>query len=476
MSSHGGWGPPRPPAGGWPQYGPPPVQPHLQPPPPRPQLQRRRGPSRGPILLLGGALVALVVAIVVVASVLTAGGGDDSKLSQSWTVPKPDQQGDATTVVAYPTVDGKTFVRVSLYAVIGYDMATGKTRWSIRMPAHTAVCASTHGAPGGVAAVVFGKGGCTNVIAVEVSTGKRLWSVAPPVLDSSDPPHSAALAAVGGKLYVTNTERMIAYDAKAGPNGTGSAKPVQTKPGGSQCGFSGVSASAARLVTIEVCADEHRSLVGLDPKTLRAAFRTPLQVDDDEDVNVVSVHPLVLHATNALDNGELRIFDDTGRQTKVFSSRQTEGTLALAGSAAGGYHDDNVAFPVRVVGSTLVALVDDDDYGVERKAAGVDLRTGSWAWTKSLDTKNDVKMANGDNPRKVAVFTEGGYGGGMRKEPPRVLYLDPAVGDVTKGHSLDVGDDYESFLSASVFAVRDQLIVLRVLTSFDGPIITAYGK
>jgi hypothetical protein len=439
---------------------------------PRPPRRSRHGLAFG----LGTLLVAVVVAIVVIASILTTG---EDRLSEIWSVPKPDKVGDATTVMAYPTTDGKTFVRVDLYGAVGYDLATGRTKWRVQVPARSAVCASTHGALGGVGAFVYGgKGGCTTVVAFDTRTGARLWSSAPVVQDSSDPPNSAALAAAGGRIYVSNTERIVGYDARTGEKGTGPAAPVTAKPSAAGCGFDGVAATARRLVTIEACGESHRSLVGMDPRTLRTAFRTPLRLEHDQEVHVVNVAPLVLHATNALDNGELRFFDDAGRQTRVFSSRQRRGTLVLESASGGGYHDDNVSFPVRVVGDTLVADVDaGDDFESEHKVAGIDVRAGRWAWTSPLDTTNDVHVATGDDPRKVTLFAEGGYSSGVlgRKERPHLLDVDPASGEVTKGDSLDVGDDTD-FYSASIFAVGSEVLIVRVTTAYDAPIVTAYGR
>lgn len=425
------------------------------------------------MLGLGAGLVAVVVAIVVIAAILTSSGG---RLHEIWSVQKPDRMGEATTVMAYPTTDAKTFVRVSLYGAVGYDLASGRVSWRVAVPKGVAVCASTHGAPGEIGALVYGgKKGCSTVVAFDVRTGRRLWTAAPAVRDSTVA-HSAALAVAGDRVYVSNTQRIVGYDARTGPRGTGAAAPVEVRPSGADCLFSGVAATTRRLVTIEACDDTRRTLVGLDPRTLHAAFRTPLRLERGQQVHVVNVSPLVLHATNALDNGELRLFDDAGRQTKVFSSRQHRGTLALKSASGGGYHDDNVGFPVRVVGDTLVARLD-DELEDERRVAGVDVRRGRWAWTSSLDTTNDVDLATGGDPRKVTVFAEGGYASHLfsGRERPHVLEVDPATGEVTKGDELDVGDETPNFFTASVFVVGREVVVMQVVTSYDAPIVTAYG-
>lgn len=417
--------------------------------------------------------MAVVVAVVVIATVLTSG---EDRLSEIWSVPKPDRMGDATTVMAYPTTDGRTFVRVSLYGAVGYDLATGRTRWRVQVPDGTAVCASTHGGPGGIGAFVYGgRKGCTTVLAFDTGTGARLWSSNPRVRDSSDPPDSAALAGAGGRVYVTNTERITGYDARAGQKGAGPAAPVTAEPSAAGCRFHGVAATVRRLVTVEACGETHRYLVGMDPATLHTAFRTPLRLEHGQEVHVASVAPLVLHATNALTNGELLFFDGAGRQTRTFSSRHRQGTLAIRTASGGGFHDDNVSVPIRIVGDTLVARLD-EDFEDDHEVAGIDVRTGRWAWTSSLDTTNDVDVVTGGDPRKVTLVAEGGYQTGLfsTKERPHLLEVDPAGGKVSKGDSLDA-DDTDLF-SASVLAVGSEVIVVRGMTAYDAPIITAYGR
>lgn len=416
--------------------------------------------------------MAVVVAVVVIATVLTSG---EDRLSEIWSVPKPDRMGDATTVMAYPTTDGRTFVRVSLYGAVGYDLATGRTRWRVQVPEGTAVCASTHGALGGVGAFVYGgRSGCTTVVAFDTGTGARLWSSRPGVHDSSAPPNSAALALAGDRVYVSNTERIVGYDARAGAQSSGAAAPVAAEPSAG-CRFDGVAATARRLVTVEVCGETHRYLVGMDPATLHSAFRTPLRLERGQEVHVASVAPLVLHATNALTNGELLFFDGAGRQTRTFSSRHRQGTLAIRTASGGGFHDDNVSVPIRIVGDTLVARLD-EDFEDEHEVAGIDVRTGRWAWTSSLGTTNDVDVVTGGDPRKVTLLAEGGYKSGFfsTKERPHLLEVDPAGGKVSKGDSLDADDT--DFFSASVLAVGSEVIVVRGTTAYDAPIVTAYGR
>lgn len=152
--------------------------------------------------------------------------------------------------MAYPTADGKTFVRVSPYGAVGYDLATGRTRWRLVLPKGTTVCASTRGAPGYVGAFVYGEGRtCTKVLAFDVPTGRRLWSGGLGAGDRT--PYSAGLAVAGGRVYVASAGRLAGYDARVGPHGTGAAAPVTARPP-TDCVLDGV------VATIETCPDARR--------------------------------------------------------------------------------------------------------------------------------------------------------------------------------------------------------------------------
>jgi hypothetical protein len=470
MSSYrGGWVQPGPPAGNWLRYGPRPVM------PPGPRRSRR-----GLVFGLGASMVALVVAIVVIAADLIAANSDQSKLHQAWAVSTPDERDDAITDVAYPTVDRRTFVRVSRNAVVGYAIATGRTRWTVRMPQYNKVCAATHGAPDGVVAILSGvDGDCTTVVAVDVRSGRRLWSAVPHRDTLRHPPSSGALFAAAGRIYVTDTERMVSYDAKAGPAGTGAAKPVETHPRSTYCRFDGVSATADLLVTIQVCADDSQTLVGLDPRTMRPRLHTLLHTGLDT-VDIVSVRPLVLHVLTGLhSDGELLLFDETGKQARVISSNQPKGELGLElyHTSSIEFDDDNADSPVTIVGTTLVAQVYPKNDDGERKLAGIDLRTGSWKWTAPLDTKHRIRMAVSDDPHKVAVLAQGSPMHTPFKsfERPHLLHIDPANGEVTKGHSLDVDDDPPELDSASTFEVGDRVIVVRS-EAFLAPIVAGFDR
>jgi hypothetical protein len=445
-------------------------------PPPMPR-RSNRGLVIG--LGLGGGMVVLVAAIGVLTLLLvggTGGGGHSRGLAKSWTVPTPHLEDADKTIAAFPTVDRKTFVRVSLRGVTGYDMATGKARWTEGAPTGTTVCASTHSASDGVAAMLVGSdAACTTVVAFSIATGRTQWIATPHVIDRSDPPDSGALTVLGGRIYVTNFERLVSYDAKAGPDGKGVAKPVEeVDPGG--CGFHGITAGTHRLASILEC-DDRTYAIGLNPKTLRRTFRTRLHLEPDQIVSVVNVDPLVLHASNALDNGELRFFDDSERQTNVFSSRQPQGTLSIDESPLDGENDDNVDyFSVRVIGTTLVALVVPPDDDGEGKVAGIDVRTGRWMWTKPLGTTDNVQMTIGQDPKKVTVFAEGGPGlHPTHEKSPRLIDFDPAGRTVTNGSMLDIGDDIPSFYFAAVFAVDKRVLVVQSDADGLDPIITAYG-
>jgi hypothetical protein len=432
----------------------------------------------------GGLAIILVIALVVVFAISGSGGngGGGSTIAQKWSVPVPDSKTAASTLTAFVTRDKKTLVRISAAGITGYDLATGKRKFDVTVPANAQVCAGTRSAPDGVAALVFGANlDCRTVTAVDVSTGKQLWSTKVKSRKGRAPLTNAGVEAAGGKVYVATFGRLVGYDAKAGPSGTGSAAPQQIAPKNDLCTVQGLAATDRLVVSTLDCGGGSVTLSGLSPSKLTTeVFSTKLSVEGSSRVSIVSVSPLVVHVGDAPDNGELRVFDDKGVQTKVISSRQRQGTLDFAPSLiSGGIHDMDRDFPFRIVGTTLVAPVDkDDNPSAQDQVAGINLQTGQWAWSKKLGSTEAFTLgASADDPNKVLALDQGGFASGKTVLPQASL-IDPAKrGATTRGDKLDAGNTSLYLDFAAVMTVNKEVIVLNTRTTGPGrPLIRAYGK
>lgn len=472
-----GWQQPGQPQWGQPGYGQPPSGP-----------KSNKGLIIG--LSAGGGALVLIVVIVLIAVFATRGGGDNggggggggggAGVAQKWSVPVPDSDNDASTLTAFITSDKTTLVRISQGGITGYDLNSGKQKFSIAVPDGAEVCAGTRSAPDGVAALVFGTDNhCSTVAAVDVSAGKQLWSTNFPVNDTKFPPLDAAVTAAAGKIYVVTGERLIQYDAKSA---TGHVKYRAIKPKNDYCDVDGLAATDKVVVTTLRCGNTV-SLTGLSPSKLtHELYGTKLDVESSSRVTIVSASPLILHVTNALDNGELRLFDDKGTQTKVISSRQPQGTLVFSPTLSSGFNDMNRDFPFQIVGTTLVAAVDKGDKtDAPDQVAGINLQTGQWAWSKNIGSTNDFTLGvSADDPTKVFALDQGGYTSDYSKKlSPQSYLIDPAKqGAVTKGNSLSVGDQslYLSYSTMVMNANKEVILLSTNSTGGDRPLITAYGS
>lgn len=477
-----------PPGGqGWPgMWGRPDVAWQYQtPPPPPPPKRTHKGLFIG-LGVGGGLVIILVIALVVVLVTNGRNGANDSgggsAITQKWSVPVPDSKTDASTLTAFVTRDKKTLVRISAAGITGYDLATGKRKFDVAVPADAQVCAGTRSAPDGVAALVFGANlDCRTVTAVDVSTGKQLWTAKVKSRGGGSSLTNAGVEAAGGKIYVATFGRLVGYDAKAGPSGTGSAAPQQIAPRNDLCTIQGLAATGKLVVATLDCGGGSVKLSGLSPSRLTTeVFSTKLSVAGSSRVTIVSVSPLVVHVGDAPDDGELRVFDDKGVQTEVIPSRQQKGTLHFAPSLiTGGIHDMNHDFPFRIVGTTLVATVDkDDNPSAPDQVAGIDLHTGQWAWSKRLGSTEDFTLGTSvDDPGKVLALDQGGFASGKTVQP-RTYLIDPARhGAMTKGDRVNAGDTSLYLDFAAVMTVNGEVLVLNTRTTGPGkPLIRAYGK
>lgn len=479
--------------------GPPPQQPWQAgppgggygPPPGPPPSKSNKGLLIG--LLAGdGGLFVIILIVVVVLVVRSAGGGGGgggegtdgggtaTQRKVSWTIPEPTSEKEADTVSMFVANDKKTLVRISGVGIAGYNMTDGKSQWSISAPGGAEVCSGTKEAPDGVAAIVYGTSGyCTTVAAVDVATGKQLWTANVKVNDSDFPPRYGSVAAGQGKIWVSTSERIIKYDAKTAPSSSGTGKPVSAAPkADSYCRVGAVlPTEKGALTTMRCSSSDSNYFMMLKPDTLEAAWQTKLDVEDSYELGIISTSPPALQVGNASDNGELRTFDDSGKQTQVIQSQGEGGSLKLRGYNGPGIKDLRTDYPVKVVGNTLVAL-SEDGTGSDKKqgAVGVDLTTGQRSWNKEISSKASLGLSwvSGDDPKKVVALDSGSY-----DTKPQILTIDPEKqGTVAKGDKIDTGDKYGSLYAGyGTLAVSSgkYLVLLKSNPSDGEALITAYG-
>lgn len=480
------WGPPpgqpgqpgQPPGGGWggqPQWGGPPGGPPYQGGPPKKS-------NKGLIIALvaggGGVVVIVVVALILVFTLGGGGGGTggggggggsaSGKRTASWNVPEPDSKDEATLLRSY--VVDNMLVRASGDGLTAYDIKNGKVKWNLAVPDGSTICAAAPDAPNKIAAIVFGSDDhCTTIAAVNIDTGKQAWSSTPKTNSDIDP-SEAGVAAGGGKIYVSNEAQVFAFSAESGK------QAWAIHPKNEYCHTGDIAASdKGVLLTLECSLDDKYSVIKLNPKSGDEIWTSQIQSDEDfPQPLIMNVSPPVIHIDNASDNGELRILNDQGKQTHVVSSRGEGGDLALRPSVGGSYDDLHRGFPVQIVGTTLVALVDKgSDTEAKSKAVGVDLTTGKRSWVKNLQSSNDFILVDGsDGANKVQVIDTGDY-----DTNPQLNSLDlKKRGAVTEGDTFVTPDSvsYLSSYGSQFISASGTLLQMKNSESGDEPIVIAY--
>ncbi|WP_225822340.1 PQQ-binding-like beta-propeller repeat protein [Streptomyces naphthomycinicus] len=327
-------------------YGVPPQNPYAQPTQPVPGIQPGYGyPGQGqpPTVAMqpqpgsGGGrnnTVLLIVAAAVVAIALIVGGGvwyakssgddgkkDDTASSSGGTggdkggsggysggdgkekvpsdpaskvlfqVPLPKTDDTVDTTGSWLT--DKVYAKSGIAEIVGYDPADGHQLWTLKLPGP--ICAaSSHVGEGGRTAIAFqpkkpAKGsfaGCTQVAAIDLATGKKLWTQS---VKSGDYPVNLDNVTVSqSTVAIGSSDGGAAFDI-------GSGKALwQPKPGDT-CHDEGYG-GGSRLVAVRTCGtydDQQLHIQTIDPKSGKviSEYKMP---DGLDGAAIVSTDPLVV--------------------------------------------------------------------------------------------------------------------------------------------------------------------------------------
>ncbi|WP_336321369.1 PQQ-binding-like beta-propeller repeat protein [Streptomyces lavendofoliae] len=205
---------------------------------------------------------------------------------------------DITNVTGSWTTD-KAYVKTGIESVVGYDIAKGTPLWTTALPGQ--VCAASRHVKDNRTAIVFEAAKrvppknfqpCTEVGAIDLTTGKLLWrkSVASP--DSGDEKASFDEVTVGaGTVAAGGLDGGAAWDLATGKE---LWKPQIDAEDCEDRGYGGGEA----LVAARLCGsldNGYLLIQNLDPKTGAplSSYKMPAGV---EDAGIVSTKPLVVAA------------------------------------------------------------------------------------------------------------------------------------------------------------------------------------
>jgi outer membrane protein assembly factor BamB len=326
------------------------------------------------------ALLAVGAAGGVLAGQSLFAGWHGTDLSVAWTAPY-DTSAQLSTVSAWAS--GDSLIRVRVDRAVSYDATTGRQRWALPMPGIDVACGvSGTSSSSAVGLISYGQdsASCDHVLAVNLATGRRLWSdpVQNPYTGNSP---TGALAVAGGSAIVLTDDGIAGVSARSGVQRWTLAPP-------SGCSFQDLAAAGGNVVALAGCAGSYY-VVRIDPAAGKAAWRYHVtEPADSYQFQILSVSPVVINDDLSGPRGTstVRVFAANGVMTSAFSVSGISlagGTVALntASTRSGGF-----AAPV-VVADGMVAGVTDTNGGRDA-IVGYRLSDGKQAWL--VDTPDEV--------------------------------------------------------------------------------------
>ncbi|MFG3053715.1 PQQ-binding-like beta-propeller repeat protein [Kitasatospora sp. NPDC048239] len=326
------------------------------------------------------------------------GGGKAGAYNLAWSAAKPANASSGAQILGIWGAE-KTVVRADTTGIRGLGSADGKELWSVAPPAGAKeFCTVSYGVNSKhIAAVSFNTGDsdCSTVGAVDISTGKLLWSTKVSTERISSPTLSITdkVIAVGGSNAV-------------GAVSVADGSPVwQFQPRDKDCSIYG-KVAGNQIAVSDRCygsnANPKSQLQIVDAETGKASgAATPLDGTIERVDKVVSDQPLVLLMTGNSSGDYLLPFDKSNKPMAKMSVKEPGAdSLRLSGQAD--------AFTQNVVsGTTLYVQVNPSKPAVN----AYDLTTGKRLWSSTGGTNEGIRLVSGtDKDGRVRALLDMGYG------------------------------------------------------------------
>jgi outer membrane protein assembly factor BamB len=303
-------------------------------------------------------------------------------LAVAWVAPD-DSSSQLTTVGAWAS--GGSLIRVRVDQAVSYDAATGASQWTLPIPGTDVACSvSGSSSSSTIALIAYGQDSttCDHVMAVDLATGRQIWS--DPVQD----PYSGN-AATGALAVAAGTAIALTDDGIAGVSAaTGAQRWTVASPSG--CSYQQLAAAAGSVVALAAC-DGSYDVVSIDPAAGHTAWQYHVaEPSNSYQFQILSASPVVVNddLTGPRGTSTVRVFGPGGAETSAFSVSGIPlggGTVALNTASTGGF-----GVPVAVIGGMLVGATNSSSSGTDA-LVGYRLSDGTRQWL--VDTPDEVNDA-----------------------------------------------------------------------------------
>ncbi|MFC8012092.1 MULTISPECIES: outer membrane protein assembly factor BamB family protein [Streptomyces] len=434
-----------------------------------------------------GCLAVVIVAVLALVGGLVSGvlmivghmpGDSMDTVWETPTDPAAAEHGNGSWVV------GDVLVRSRFDAVTGYGVRTGKQHWEYVPPGRSEIC-STSDPDDSVLLLVHGENvtdaqgeGCADVTALDLKTGKELWSGSrkASAKATAGGPVSGAVAAGGGLAVVLDT--WTDGEGEVVADGRRAIRAVDLRTGGRRwtatvpeaCRPSDVGAAKHRVVAVLHCGKEDRTELTaavLDPATGALLHNEPLDArrpvaPSQGQTALVSVDPLVV---------SVRPPYDVGSGTGTFFAFGADGRRAsrIENSGEHGKIVADKPSKVAVDGERLYAVSEVGKSSTSSRAVAVDLATGRLVWQADSGRGDAVALAVHDGKVTVLQQDRGSF-------TERLYVLDGATGEELDDRTFSVNVDQEDGWLGGFFDRDGLLIVSRYDTEGPGRPFVVYER
>ncbi|KOX48051.1 hypothetical protein ADL08_11335 [Streptomyces sp. NRRL F-6492] len=452
----------------------------------------RAGSVRGPVARPGRARRPGCLAVVVVAVLALVGGLVSGILMITGHMP-----GDSMDTVWETPADpaavehgngswpvGDVLVRSRFDAVTGYGLRTGKRHWEYVPPGRSEIC-STSAPDDSVLLLVHGENvtatrseGCADVTALDLRTGKELWSGSrkASAKASAGGPVSGAVAAGGGLAVVLDT--WTDENGEAVADGRRAIRAVDLRTGERRwtatvpedCLPFDVGAAKRRVVAVLGCGKGGRTELTaavLDPATGALLHNEPLDArrpvaPSSVRTALLSVDPLVVSVRPAYYGGTgvdaFFAFGADGRRTSRIESSGEHGKIVA-----------DKPSKVAVDGERLYAVAEFRKSSTSSRVVAVDLATGRLAWQADSGRGDTVALSVHDGKVTFLQQDRGSF-------TERLYVLDGATGEELDDRTFSVDVDHEAGWLGGLFDRDGLLIVSRYDTKGPGRPFVVYER